>query len=32
MPKLPRLSGSDCISALERLGFVQKRSEAATWS
>ena len=25
MPKLPRISGSDCVATLKRLGFTEKR-------
>ena len=29
MPKLPRISGRECISALEKLGFVQVRQRGS---
>lgn len=29
MPKLPRISGSDCVSALGRLGFIQVRQRGS---
>ena len=29
MPKLPRISGSDCVSVLRRLGFVQVRQRGS---
>jgi predicted RNA binding protein YcfA (HicA-like mRNA interferase family) len=29
MPKLPRISGADAISALEKLGFVQVRQRGS---
>jgi len=29
MPKLPRISGSDCISVLKRLGFAQVRQRGS---
>ena len=29
MPKLPRISGKDCIAVLQRLGFVQVRQRGS---
>ena len=29
MPKLPRISGSECISVLQRLGFAQVRQRGS---
>lgn len=29
MPKLPRISGAECVSALRRLGFVEKRQRGS---
>ncbi|MBT5926633.1 MAG: addiction module toxin, HicA family [Verrucomicrobia bacterium] len=29
MPKLPRLSGNECIRALERLGFLKIRQKGS---
>ncbi len=29
MPKLPRISGGDCVSVLRRLGFVQVRQRGS---
>ena len=29
MPKLPRIKGQECVSALERLGFVQVRQRGS---
>jgi predicted RNA binding protein YcfA (HicA-like mRNA interferase family) len=29
VPKLPRISGSDCVSVLRRLGFVQVRQRGS---
>ena len=29
MPKLPRISGQQCITALERLGFAQVRQRGS---
>jgi predicted RNA binding protein YcfA (HicA-like mRNA interferase family) len=29
VPKLPRISGKDCISALQRMGFVQVRQKGS---
>ena len=29
MNKLPRVSGRDCVSALEKAGFVQKRQHGS---
>jgi len=29
MPKLPRISGSDCISVLKRMGFAQVRQRGS---
>ena len=29
MPKLPRISGSECISVLKRLGFAQLRQKGS---
>lgn len=29
MPKLPRISGRECVAALERLGFVQVRQRGS---
>ena len=29
MSKLPRVSGRDCVSALEKAGFVQKRQHGS---
>jgi len=29
MPKLPRISGSDCVSVLRHLGFVQVRQRGS---
>ncbi len=29
MPKLPRISGQECITALERLGFAQVRQRGS---
>ena len=29
MPKLPRISGRECVKALEKLGFVQVRQRGS---
>jgi predicted RNA binding protein YcfA (HicA-like mRNA interferase family) len=29
MPKLPRISGSECVSVLKRLGFAQMRQRGS---
>jgi predicted RNA binding protein YcfA (HicA-like mRNA interferase family) len=29
VPKLPRISGKECISTLERMGFVQARQKGS---
>lgn len=29
MPKLPRISGAQCVRALERLGFMQARQRGS---
>lgn len=29
MSKLPRISGNDCIKALQKVGFYQKRRESS---
>jgi predicted RNA binding protein YcfA (HicA-like mRNA interferase family) len=29
MPKLPRISGKECIGALQRMGFVQVRQKGS---
>ena len=29
MPKLPRISGSECVSVLERMGFVSRRGRGS---
>lgn len=29
MPKLPRISGKECIAALERIGFLQVRQRGS---
>lgn len=29
MPKLPRISGAECVRALERMGFEQRRQRGS---